>query len=306
MAMPPKDNERRKHFRFRTSGRRGQAELEFGQRRIPVQLFDESAGGFSVVVEKCPDFKRGDVLQLHLDSGVFKAGVVYVCEMEPPEPWRTGPVFRVGLQRLAIVGMTPEEGQSRWSWLAALGLRTGSRPRTVAFGVALALAVVVIVVPVVLTAVLRWSGLHGANLLSESSDRAASLPLHPGAGSQGSHPARPVGLPNRPGAAGGAWPSAPRAADWESFARLSGASVFLAPQTIQELGLSEAQQHEIRQIVNRTTETLEQIDARFRGADRQNQARREEKVLEDARKLAIEVLTPEQRQRFEALLSQSQ
>jgi hypothetical protein len=299
--MPSKENERRKHFRFRTSGRRCQAELEFGQRRIPVQLFDESAGGFAVVVEKCPDFKRGDVLQLYLDSGVFKVGVVYVCEMEPAEPWRTGPVFRVGLQRLAVVGMPPEEGQSRWSWLPAIGLRTGSRPRTAAFAALLALAVVV--VPVVLTAVLRQSGLRGSNLLSEWANREASLPLQPEAGSPGSYP---PGLPNRRGAAGGPWPSAPRTADWESFARLSGASVFLAPQTIQELGLSEAQQHRIRQIVNKTTETLEQIEARFRGADRQDQARREERLFEEARKLAIEVLTPEQRQRFKALLSQSQ
>jgi hypothetical protein len=219
--------------------------------------------------------------------------------MEPAEPWRTGPVFRVGLQRLGIVTMPPEEGQPRWSWLPAFGLRAGSRPRTAAFVVVLALAVLAVLVPVTLTAVLRQGGLHGANLLGEWSDRASGLAVQPGASSQGSHPGRP----NRPEAANG---SLPATADWETFARFSGASAFLAPRTIQQLGLSEEQQRQIRQIVDKTTEALKQIDARFRGADRQDQARREERLLEDARKLAIDVLTPEQRQRLQSVLARSQ
>jgi len=303
MAIPPKDSNRRKHFRFRTSGPRCQAELRFGQRRIPVQLFDESAGGFAVVVQNCPEFKRGDVLELRLETGVFKVGVVYVCEMEPVEPWRTGPIFRVGLQRLATVSMPLEEGQSRWSWLPTFGLRQSSHPRAAAFGVILALVVVVVLVPVVLTAVLRHSGLRGANMLNQWGDRVANLPVLAGAGSQGGDPARPAGLPNRPGAAGG---SSSATANWETFARFSGASAFLAPQTIQELGLSEKQQEEIRQIVEKTSEALKQIDVQFRGADRQAQTLREERLFDEARKLAIDVLTPEQRQRLQAVLARSQ
>jgi phosphate starvation-inducible protein PhoH len=88
-----------------------------------------------------------------------------------------------------------------------------------------------------------------------------------------------------------------------SLLRLPGASAFLAPRTIQELGLSGAQQQQIREIADQTAAAFKQLDAKSYRMTREEQSRDEEKLLQSAREKSLAVLTPEQRQRFQALLS---
>ncbi len=67
----------------------------------PVELIDESAGGFGVVSEQPLGVSAGDVVQLRVDGELFETRVVYI-EEQTPDDERAGPSFRLGLKRVGV------------------------------------------------------------------------------------------------------------------------------------------------------------------------------------------------------------
>jgi hypothetical protein len=143
--------------------------------------------------------------------------------------------------------------------------------------------------------------------VSAAREKAAeSPPGETAARSARGRSAPPERLPNPPGGAEASSPEPPSTSDWVRLVHLPGASAFVIPRTIQELGLSSAQQQQMREIVDQTGADFKQLDAKSSRMTREEQSRYEEKLLQSAREKSLAVLTPEQRQRFQALLDLSQ
>jgi Spy/CpxP family protein refolding chaperone len=307
MDAPQKDDHERGSFRCRSGGPGRNAELRFNEQRLAVRLFDESAGGFAVVADRRPDLRRGDVVQLHLESAVFEVRVVHVDEMGPADSGACERVFRIGLQRLGECVTLEEGNTSRWRWLPAI-LRDGDPgPHSPAFSVGFALAAVVVAVPLVLIVFAQHFHHFTSkpDALTAGGENPGSRPSQPHAGSQSGRSAPPANSPNPPDRAGVSSREPSPTSDWMTMARLPGASAFLVPQAIRELGLTGVQQQRIREIIDATTAAFRQLDAKSHRMSREEQSHREEKLLQSARAQSLDTLTPEQRERFQTLLGQS-
>jgi hypothetical protein len=111
MSTKRREYEQRKSFRCRVAQPRQAAELKVGRRRIPIVLFNESAGGFGAWVECDPRVKAGELLQLMIGPDRLEVRVAHVTEVEAAsaEPECGKPLFRVGLKRLRELDAAPGE-----------------------------------------------------------------------------------------------------------------------------------------------------------------------------------------------------
>ena len=97
---------RRTSFRCLVVNARSPCTLRVGEDELPVGLLDESAGGFSVLVDRPPGLSVGQTAQLRTDSGWFEVRVANIREVVAPEgengvrPKGPNSCFRVGLLRL--------------------------------------------------------------------------------------------------------------------------------------------------------------------------------------------------------------
>jgi hypothetical protein len=295
--------ENRKSYRCRTSETNDLAELRIGQRRIPVQLRDESAGGFGVTAAERPEVERTDVLQLHVDSTVFNVRLVHLHEERVWERGQERKIYCIGLQRLGEAE-EPPTAEPAYRHLASAALRwLFPSGHVMASPSGFVLAVVVVGAPLAFAALFYHFCRTSATSLG-APIRAEESAVQPAARSAGEQPAGP-GSASRSIPADTALKASSGAADWATIARLPGAAPLLTSSMIRSLGLSEDQQRRIREIVDETTEAFKQVDAQFQGSSRQEQSRVERILLEAAREKALGLLTPEQRGEFQAVLDKS-
>jgi hypothetical protein len=306
MDAPQRDNDGRGSFRCRSGPPGRDAELRSNEQRLAVRLLDESAGGFAVVADRRPDLRPGDVVQLHLGSAVFEVRVAHIGEMEPVDS-RGGQAFRIGLRRLGECVTLEEGNTSRSSWLPAILREGGPSLRSSAFGVGMALAAVVISVPLVVVVFVRQLRPFTSkpDVSFATGENPGNRPSQPLASFQSGRSAPPVNSPNRPEGAGVSSREPSPTSDWMKLVHLPGASAFVVPRTIRELGLTGVQQQRFREIIDETTAAFKQLDAKSHRMSREEQSHREEKLLQSARAKSLDTLTPEQRERFQTLLEQS-
>ena len=88
-------NEQRNSRRYRYVGSAKRGQLRLGDRDIDVELLDESATGFAVLLDDAPPCAVGDTLLLQLDS---TASEVRVANIHMPDPLLMQ--TRIGLTRL--------------------------------------------------------------------------------------------------------------------------------------------------------------------------------------------------------------
>ena len=77
--------DQRKSFRCPVADSRMECVLQIGATRVPGRLLNESAGGFSVLVDGPLSLGVDQTAELHNDSGWFEVRVVHVMEVSPPE-----------------------------------------------------------------------------------------------------------------------------------------------------------------------------------------------------------------------------
>ena len=83
-------------------------ELRVKRRRFAARVFNESSGGFGVIVEENPKLEAGDIAQLLTGQGEFEVRVAYIGRVESTEPNAAErPAFRIGLVRFRDV--TPQD-----------------------------------------------------------------------------------------------------------------------------------------------------------------------------------------------------
>ena len=119
MSAEQPQNQRRQSHRF-VVGDAVQGELVLADRsRWPVRLFDQSAGGFSVLTNGPIPVSPGDMLQLQTDSFCSEVRVVHAAEIEPDDGNgdASTPRFRLGLMRLGDLVKPPDEKEQAGAWL---------------------------------------------------------------------------------------------------------------------------------------------------------------------------------------------
>ena len=106
------------------SGQR--CELKIGSCVVPAELLDQSAGGFSVLINHLSSAAAKQKAQLHRNGIWFNVRIIHVREVQPRKvadaaDTEEGPWFRLGLRRLGEVAVP---GQPKVSLLAGkLGFR---------------------------------------------------------------------------------------------------------------------------------------------------------------------------------------
>ena len=106
MNMEEAIREQRASFRCVVPESRQSCELKIGSGLVPAVLVDESAGGFSVALDRPPGLDAGQTAELHTDAGWFAVRVAHVKPIvasegddpvatEEPSQW-----FRLGLVRM--------------------------------------------------------------------------------------------------------------------------------------------------------------------------------------------------------------
>ena len=257
------------------------------------------------------------MVQLRTDSDWFEVRVVDVRALEPADPERKadGWAIRIGLERLpeseVVFGRRKRFGAGRsWFYLARLS------PSSSSMVVVAVLSVLVLIgVPTGLMLAKR----HGLNSLlkqsarqahhlADASSRDSSVspesdpkPATPRATSQlGKGPEELERL----GREGVATPRRNPAVGEKLRSRiqsLRGARVFVLPEVAEELSLGDAQQEQVRRIIEETAEALRQIDERWQGDSRWRRSHLRERLFGEARRRALELLSVEQRARWDRM-----
>jgi hypothetical protein len=334
----PMGAEKRGAFRYPVPAKGQESVLRVGKKQMPVRVLDESAGGFAVLVDRHPGVGTDDVVRLCTESGWHEVRVVHVCEHEPATSDGNGggeneeaPQFRVGLER--VRDLTPWEAERGLrAWFDRLGIG-GFLPlcsTTVVVGVVLAVSVTAALAAGAV--VFRQRGHSGSAPNSALSQRAKNSPRaasrSPGQARQPREPSKPdsgqsadarsASRTSSPaedpaGTVGSDSPveqsssrvSSRNAGDSSRLAatirRLPGASPFALKEVARELGLSQSQQEEIGRIVELSGEAVRQIRMRWPDQTRQQHAEKRRILLDEARWRVLELLTKEQRDRWEAL-----
>ena len=120
MYEAKRNRDQRKSARC-TAGDSGQrCKLKIGSCVVPAKLLDESAGGFSVLVNHLSSVAAKQKAELYRDGVWFDVRIIHVMEVKPKKvadaaDTEEGPWFRLGLRRLGKVAVP---GQPKVSLLA--------------------------------------------------------------------------------------------------------------------------------------------------------------------------------------------
>jgi hypothetical protein len=318
MSPSPADSEKRRSFRCPIPASRRGAELSFGPIRLPAELVDESAGGFSVLVGDPRGLVVHGTARLRTANGWFEVQVVNIRRLGPQPGEPDGAAadgcarFRLGLKRLGEL-QPPDEARSaglpRAVWFRLRGLLPFGASSLVG---GLAIAAVAVAAP--LAAIFAvWHRHHPVV------DRVVDWIPQP-------WPAQGADAPD--GGSRGQWRSGwPEPAGWFAdtpadagdaagdavsgaatlrllAARLPGPAALDLPEAVDYLDLTDAQQRQIRELVQRTSAELNEVGERLRGQSRQEVARAERAALERARQEALGLLSDEQRARWQKLVAE--
>jgi len=329
-------SEQRKSFRCAISSQPQDGELKVDSVWLPVRLLDQSAGGFAILVEGTPGIEVDDVVQLHTNTGWFEVSVAYITLVEPSEAEAElkaeveteaedgNRVFRLGLRRLGELVPAGEDQCPRvWGQLRfhLAGLFPSPSSMVVPGIVFVLLVVMLPLAGLLMTGhldrsvfqpVAQWGDRMVGSLSASGSgqdrqDRPSSRRSAPEKHNAGSP--RPVAIP-WPGGGGSltgtAAVSAASGIDElrKTVRRLPGATAFTLPEVIGELKLSDAQQKEIRRLVGMTAEALRELDVQWQSNSRQQRWQKRPILMDEARRRAVDILTDQQRVRWEQLVEE--
>ncbi len=311
-------HEQRESFRCPAPGSRRFCELKIGSNLLPATLGDESAGGFSVLVNHPPGLSADQTAELHTDAGWFEVRVVHIAPVVPSKgndattAETRGQWFRLSLIRL---GETRAPLPPRVSWFGGdLRVRLNQWcPSSWTIAVVGVLFTVAVVAASLALMGVPWpaGGWDGKRILRWG---AASVPPRPSPSAPGS----PWLLSNEPlfsdgSADAGSVPSVfggdtslpmSREQMRDAVRNLPGATALAIPEVVRELQLTIGQQERIHQLIEATSQAVHYLETRSQGQQRQETVRQRKQLLDEARREAIQWLTAEQRARWDQLIGE--
>ena len=331
--------EQRESFRCRVLDSRQGCELTIGSNLLPGTLLDESAGGFSVLVDRPPGLSAEQTAELRTESGWFAVRVVHVAPVVPSEGNGAAAAeaqdqwFRLGLSRL---GETRLADPLRVWWSAGslyfrLSRWCSSSGILVVCGVFLAVAVV--------AAAMALMGVHWPMVVRDirrilprdDQPTEVDAPTWPQPSPLSEEPWRPASgdAPFSAGAAnvrsdgwggdfGGLVFNAPSGHGGSpeipvfrseldlrnAIRRLPGPLALTIPAVVSKLQLTHSQQERIRQLTEATSQAIRSLDAKLSGRQREEISRQRARLLDEARREALKVLTEQQRGQWEELFGE--
>jgi len=277
--------------------------MEVGRCCTRVKLLEESAGGFTVLVEDSVEIGINQTAVLRTASGHFEVRIAHISSPGAAETEdQTAPAaVRVGLERLRELDWETRQGGFR-QWLAGIRrpFHSGEAPlgRFILPGIAV----------VVFAAGVAWVLSRPGNPLSDwVTGRVAQIPAFnlpwstseadqavSGASSGKARKAVCGAAEKAPRErAGGPTPEDPLAEVREAVANAPGPEVFLLPTVIRYLELSPAQQQQMAEII--ATAAARRPDAAPEDAGGPQTA---VPASQAARDRASHVLTPAQQRRW--------
>ncbi len=338
-------SDRRQHYRCRVDGARREGVLRVGDREIPAEITDESAGGFGVIVKGVLDFSVGQTLVLEHASGQTEVEVASMRLEESSDAAKAEDAAdtpaelctRLGLTRLTdIAPVGAEVGEHdglSWEGVGKLALRLIPDWRAL-LGAAVLVAGIFVV-----GAALAWVmdrgvseevGGHPLDSRSAKSNRPthwfdshgqreATVPeipdpkfAPPKPVARGSQAPRKA-APSRPAARATA-ASRPEDQPGKEATRLRNPRSLLKPAVAELLKLSAAQLDELRAILEET----KTADYEGRSVPPQGGATAEPDAAQDASagadpeaaqdgigRRSLEILTEDQRRELGRLMSQT-
>ena len=116
MQSPIQTDNLRDSYRYPTNGSRQQAQMRFAETWTPVELIDESAGGFGVRIEHMPEVAMGDVARLRQGDKCFEVEVMhvtrYASEDSSDDAGQGRAACQLGLKRVSEVFAEVDAGPS--------------------------------------------------------------------------------------------------------------------------------------------------------------------------------------------------
>jgi hypothetical protein len=302
--------EQRKYHRFPVPGSRQEGELRFGDSRIAIRLLDQSANGFAAMAWQTPVAGIGCKAIMRAGDDWFEVCLKNVtqidipqCDEDPP-PGDQVKCYRLGLYRLGDIS-NPDQKEEKWSWpVLRENLKNVMPANTTTFGFGLLFVCIVIGLPVL--AILFFQHLKGGtggdpgrfskNIAYVDEQMKKDLDWENLSAGGSSEVAPVVSL--EAGAA-----AVERLANYaEELNHIihgkPGASVFIAPQIIQQLNITKEQQDKIRAIVDATSEAIDALKAHVDGAISPEQYQH---LFDLARNNALQLLTDDQRRKWQNL-----
>jgi hypothetical protein len=317
----------RQSYRCAVDGPRRQAMLRAGGDWTPVELVDESAGGFGVLAEPGLSVAVGDQVQLRTATVCFDVEVMHVADRPAPGDGDRL-VVRLGLKRVGEVVIEPE---SRLPWFKRFRLGWRRAPYgsgAPVTGTGLLLVLLVGAVPAVAILLLGTQGFTRAKSDLRLGAKHAARPERWTIPPQSD--ARPDGRPDAAGPADPPYkpaaakrgnthaPATPDAALNESWhglldrARLqtdagkwNDAALAVMANVTGQMSPSQSQQARIAEILQRADESLASLSSAEGGARNEQAERRRLSILENAYNQLIEQLTDAQKIQWAHLLKPS-
>jgi hypothetical protein len=306
--------DKRKSHRYAVSGLRREGELRFGKVRLPVLLLDQSAGGFTAISWRPPDVEVNSAGLLRIGEDWHEIRLINVMPVAPPESEDaaelevSGQCFRLGLYRLGDA-YDPDKKEASWAWATFkdhLNNVMPSRSPTVFFGVFFLVAAVVLPI----AAILLMKNCDGNSIGNEVGliRNIATATKH-GVNdpnwekmSSGQQSDASTSLDSGEDSASPGVPARQKEGTGHVIYRDSGAAVFLLPQVVRQLGITEEQKRQLRQIAAAASEIIVNLEDQLNGAINPEQY---QELQNMAHNNALQFLTEEQRSKWKIISGES-
>jgi hypothetical protein len=301
----PRDQ--RRSFRCTVANSHPPCQLKIGSQTLSATLQDESAGGFSILVDQQPALKINETAELQTRTGQFEVCLVHVVQVSPPddvppaELAKRGPWFRLGLRRLSETSLPRPPRISLFAENLRVDLGQWSSGGVLAV-VGLLAAIAVVAVPLALMGVNSQNG----------NDRSLKLPFS-GAprnlnlGSWGSHGSSAVGADSSH-AVSTTGTTIDYAVEFQqalknTVGKTPDVALLVKPYAVRELQLTGAQQEQIRQLTEATAQALRDLDAQLKGPKQQEVSQLRTQVIDEAYRTALTLLTKQQRAEWDRMIA---
>jgi hypothetical protein len=300
--------EKRQAHRFAVPSSRQHGELRFGDIHLPVLLFDQSASGFAVLSLLPPGVEIGSEGLLRAGDDWYEIRLVHVKPMDQPESENTSifdeqvQFFRLGLYRLGDMA-DPDKQVSTWSWPTLKDHLENVMPNhssTIGFG--MLFVTIVVILPFVAMLLMRnMKGNSVGNEVGLAKSIAATAKFDKKdpdwekmASGTESEATAILDTVNDADPLGGLANYSEKLA--HIIPKNTGAAVFLMPQMVRRLGITDEQKQRLQQIVDETSQLITDLEEQLNGAMSPEQY---QKLLNIARNHALETLTDQQRSKWQ-------
>ena len=285
-------SDQRRSFRILERQPCREATLQVAQTEVPVRILNESAGGLAVLAERHLDVKASDVGRLCVDSASFEVRVTHVTaavrnradEVDTADSRTEVPLFQLGLERLKE--LDPWDDELKKSGWRELLLPAFVRPGVPLLSLPVILAALLIIV-LPITAAVVLLDTDGSRLRQPNGAKMS---------------------PSRAGQSSSASRISQDPRDQLLYATnrdSPDALVLLSEEVVQSLMLSDTQQAEIGKISEARAEADDQIDVLWARTTRKERSQMRTMLHDEARRRCLDVLTDQQRARWDAMQTNS-